>query len=419
MADNNLAVAEKIVFTEYPEQMDKYFQDRKLVVKTFPNRFQHLREAEFPDIKITSARQCYDFIEAELIFWNDQEIHNKSLIGFFYSKLIGAKSNFNFAKTHYESFDDRQAQNRMNNLYSALSQDYLYSKTKLAQFLKNYKAEDSLFFDGLDRALGKKSNSNMPSQVGAYFGFSIGLEYLKVSQSAWTMAKEELDKFSENVKIASDSYAELNKRYTAAFHEQEERIADIKQQNEAAIKDLETKSTAYFNDRNKRCADLENLYQNKLRIEKPADYWKQMSEMYAKKGQRWLICGSILAALIIAMLISIIIFVPNVFDADSHWFDILKNSAIVTVIAGVAIYVLRIFVKMALSSFHLGRDAKEREQLSYYYLSLIEGKAITDRERALIINSLFSRSDTGLLKGEAAPTMATNISDIIETVTKK
>ena len=74
VADNNLAVAEKTVFTEYPEQMDKYFQDRKLVVKTFPNRFQHIREAEFPDIEITSARQCYDFIEAELIFWNDQEI---------------------------------------------------------------------------------------------------------------------------------------------------------------------------------------------------------------------------------------------------------------------------------------------------------------------------------------------------------
>lgn len=67
----------------------------------------------------------------------------------------------------------------------------------------------------------------------------------------------------------------------------------------------------------------------------------------------------------------------------------------------------------------MSRDAKEREQLSYYYLSLIKAKAITDRERALIINSLFSRSDTGLLKGDSAPTMATNISDIIETVTKK
>lgn len=420
MADNNLAVAEEIVFSEYPEEMDKYFQDRKLVVKTFPNRFQHLREADFPDFEITSARQCYDFIEEELKFWDDKDIHNKSCIGAFYSKLVNAKNKFNSAKRFYESNQAANAKPLMVNLCSELSQGYLNSKTKLAQFLKGFKTRDNHFFMGLDFALRANPADQLPDNyVGTHIGFAVDLEYLKVVQPAQAMAKEELDKFSENVKIASDSYAELNKRYTAAFHEQEKRIEEIKQHNDDAIKNLETKSAAYFSERDKQCADLENLYENKLRIEKPANYWKQMSEMYARKGKVWLIAGCLLAALIIAMLICIIIFVPNVFDADSHWFDILKNSAIVTVIAGVAIYVLRIFVKMALSSFHLGRDAKEREQLSYYYLSLIEGKAITDRERALIINSLFSRSDTGLLKGESAPTMATNISDIIETVTKK
>ena len=419
MADNNLAVAEKIVFTEYPEEMDKYFQDRKLVVKTFPNKFEHLREAEFPDIEITSARQLYEFIEEELKFWSDKDIQNKSLVGAFYSKLINAKNNFNTAKRFYESNQAANAQPQMNNLYSDLSQEYLYSKTKLAQFLKQYKVNDYHFFEGLDFALCANPANQLYNYVGTHIGFAIGLEYLKVLQTARAMTKEELDKFSDNVKIASDSYANLNKQYTAAFHEQEKRIEEIKQQNNDAIKNLETKSAAYFSERDKRCADLENLYENKLRIEKPADYWKLMSEMYAKKGKVWLIAGCLLAGLIIAMLICIIIFVPNVFDSDSHWFDILKNSAIVTVIAGVAIYVLRIFVKMALSSFHLGRDAKEREQLSYYYLALIKENAITDRERALIINSLFSRSDTGLLKGESTPTMATNISDIIETVTKK
>ena len=233
------------------------------------------------------------------------------------------------------------------------------------------------------------------------------------------MTKEELVQFSENVKEASESYADLNNRYTVAFHEQERSIEEIKAKNIDAIKKVEESSRQYFEATKKRSAELENLYENKLRIEKPADYWKQMHNMYSKKGKVWFGFSCFVAGAIVAMLICIIVFVPNIFDEQTHWFDILKNSAIVTVIAGVAIYVLRIFVKMALSSFHLARDAKEREQLSYYYLSLIQGKAITDRERALIINSLFSRSDTGLLKGDSAPTMATNISDIIETVTKK
>jgi len=74
---------------------------------------------------------------------------------------------------------------------------------------------------------------------------------------------------------------------------------------------------------------------------------------------------------------------------------------------------------MALSSFHLARDASEREQLTYVYLALIEGKAITDKERAIILNALFSRADTGLLKGDSAPTMSTNVTGLVETLTKK
>lgn len=419
MADNDLAAVEEGGFSEYPEQMDKYFQNRKLVVSTIPNKYKHIREEAFPDIEITSARQCYEFLEQELKFWDDQDIHNKSIIGIFYSITSQAKSAFNSAKGYYENNQLAHAESMMNNLYGQLGQEYLYSQTRLAQFLKSYKTNDRTFFEGLDMALCANPGNHLSNSVGTHIGFAIGLEYLKVVETAQALTKEDLDKFSESAKNASDSYAELNRRYTTAFHEQEKRIAEIQKQNSEAIAKLESQSQVYFSDRDQRCADLEELYQNKLRIEKPADYWKEMSVMYAKKGKLWLLAGCVLAALIVTMLICIIIFVPNVFDANSHWFDILKNSAIVTVIAGVAIYVLRIFVKMALSSFHLERDAKEREQLSYYYLSLIEGKAITDRERALIINSLFSRSDTGLLKGESAPTMATNISDIIETVTKK
>lgn len=292
----NIAEAQN-KFSEYPEEMDKYFADKKLIIKAIPIRYKMVSEPEFSDIVITSAKQYIDFIDNELKFWDDKDTKKIRVLNDYYNKLISAQNYFN--------------------------------------------------------------------------------------------------------------------------NSQEQRIEEIKNKNIEAVKKLEEESKTYFDQKEKRCADLENLYENKLRIEKPADYWKQMHNMYSKKGKLWFGSSCGVAIAIVAMLICILAFVPNVFDEQSHWFDILKNSAIVTVVAGVAIYVLRIFVKMALSSFHLARDAKEREQLSYYYLSLIQGKAITDRERALIINSLFSRSDTGLLKGDAAPAMTTNIADIIETVTKK
>ena len=120
------------------------------------------------------------------------------------------------------------------------------SKTKLAQFLKGFKARDNHFFTGLDIALCANPANQLPDNyVGTHIGFTIGLEYLKIVQPAQTMAKEELDKFSENVKIASDSYAELNRRYTAAFHEQEKQIEEIKQQNSDAIKNLDKKCSLF------------------------------------------------------------------------------------------------------------------------------------------------------------------------------
>ena len=139
-----------------------------------------------------------------------------------------------------------------------------------------------------------------------------------------------------------------------------------------------------------------------------------MSKSYRKGGYGWLITSAIIAIAIITMLTIMIIKVPTLFTNNVYWLDIVKNTALLTVITGVAIYILRITVKLSMSSFHLSRDAKEREQLTYFYLSLMKNAAITEKERALIINSLFSRSDTGLLKGDSAPSMTSNISDLLD-----
>ena len=423
MVYNDATIQVQKQFTEYPEEMDKYFTDKKFIIKAIPEKYKRASEPEFADIEITSAAQCYNFIEEELKFWDDKDAKKINILNDFYTRLLNAKTNLKTAKEYYANNKNiSQARYNLDNLCNQLQNDYLCSKTKLARYFIKNKFRDNNFFNGFDYALRDNSNysfNSLNNTVGAHLGFIEGLNYLKIIEKVQGMTKEELGQISENVKEASESYADLNNRYTVAFHEQERSIEEIKAKNIDAIKKVDEASRQYFEATKKRSAELENLYENKLRIEKPADYWKQMHNMYSKKGKVWFGLSCFVAGAIVAMLICIIVFVPNIFDEQTHWFDILKNSAIVTVIAGVAIYVLRIFVKMALSSFHLARDAKEREQLSYYYLSLIQGKAITDRERALIINSLFSRSDTGLLKGDSTPTMATNISDIIETVTKK
>ena len=61
------------------------------------------------------------------------------------------------------------------------------------------------------------------------------------------------------------------------------------------------------------------------------------------------------------------------------------------------------------SSFHLARDSEERHTLTYFYLSLLKESEIDPEEKKLIMQSLFSRADTGLLKEDSSPTMPNDL----------
>ena len=73
---------------------------------------------------------------------------------------------------------------------------------------------------------------------------------------------------------------------------------------------------------------------------------------------------------------------------------------------------MKVLSKMTFSSFHLMRDAQEREQLTYLYLALTHESEIDKSSRDIVLQSLFSRSETGLLVKENGPTMPT-ISEIL------
>ena len=60
-------------------------------------------------------------------------------------------------------------------------------------------------------------------------------------------------------------------------------------------------------------------------------------------------------------------------------------------------------MKLATSSYHLARGARERYQLTYIFLALIKENAMEQKDREIVLTALFSRSDTGLLKHDASP----------------
>lgn len=71
-------------------------------------------------------------------------------------------------------------------------------------------------------------------------------------------------------------------------------------------------------------------------------------------------------------------------------------------------YLIRTFAKFTFSSFHLARDAEERYHLTLVYLALKKDANVEEKDRQIILQSLFSRAETGLIGADGGPTMPGN-----------
>jgi len=77
------------------------------------------------------------------------------------------------------------------------------------------------------------------------------------------------------------------------------------------------------------------------------------------------------------------------------------------------VFILRTIAKMMFSSMHLRRDAEERHILANFYLSLSSKGKLDPTSELIILQALFSRSETGLLGKDQGPTMPSIANEII------
>ena len=404
-------------FSKYPEAMNNVFKANNVVISAFPDFLvQNLKEPNFPDIKIVSMDQLEDLLKSELEFWQDPVWCNKIRDWSIVDKLIHAKSSFESAKHYIERNDIGSAQSSLRNSFGSIRSNFLYSQTTLAQTMWQHRERSEYFFHGFRKIINVNlSNSSIPTKEfeGAFFAcIYINSVTPLFASSQFTNLKGQATKVSQN-------YADLNKRYLESFEDQEKRLAEIANSNDQHLKTLTEKSETFWNDNVSRRDELEKVYREKLRLEAPAQYWDNMAKKYSTKGTVWLWVSIVIAAMIISVLVLCFFYMPMEKSAEVSLFGIVRNYMILTATVGIGVYMLRLFVRMCMSCYHQARDAEERSKLASFYLALIEKGAVTDKERALVINSLFSRADTGLLRGDSTPVMSQNVTELVDAVIKK
>jgi|GEM_PF-4032616 hypothetical protein len=243
-----------------------------------------------------------------------------------------------------------------------------------------------------------------------FLGLLEGLFYLKKDEIKLdNYSSLRLDKFaaehSQAIEKISNDYSTLENKYTLEIEKQKNEYDNEKNK---VKEDHETnnKTFAYFLTNSKNnISILEKTYKDLLAIKEPTTHWNELKNKYENEGNKWKLYSIIISTVFIVIMCILLYNLPN---WDEKKFELVHFQGLIifSVIVSVFSYLIHLFVKLSTSAFHLSRDAEERRQLTYIYLSLLKEGKIDPKEREIVLQSLFCRADTGLLKNDNSPTLS-------------
>ncbi|WP_289064185.1 DUF6161 domain-containing protein [uncultured Zobellia sp.] len=382
---------------------------------------------EFPyagsEFSIQGFDSIYQFFQKQLEFFENNEPLPEI--------LKPSKRYFNHCIRHIETFVNnnlvRQRSNRevdWSNLKKECqnngnnSERYFNKESATTDFLlkldSEYKGASRGAYDFLTNQNFKYNNSDKNYFIGwqrAYEFFTQDADLIKrrnnERQTLSRIRSEYIKNLEQNDKNVNDHIAEKENEYFEKEKSISRLIRKKNSQYETWKSDSQDEFSSFLTASDKAFKDLEAIYKEKLKLEAPAKYWNDRAVKLKDEGQNWLIGLIVCSIIAIVSLGTVLYFISDgtIKDLFSTSASAIRWSIVFITFVSFLAFAIRIFSKLTFSSYHLVRDAEEREQLAYVFLALKKEKNIDPTEQHLIMQSLFSRADSGLLKDDASPTM--------------
>lgn len=162
--------------------------------------------------------------------------------------------------------------------------------------------------------------------------------------------------------------------------------------------------------------NLQNQYSELLKLQEPVKYWRDRATELNKKANNMMWLLGAITFIAVVLTYGLLWFTPegmleSIFKGDTA--AAIRWSIVFALFISFIAFMFRAVMKFMFSNYHLARDAEEREKLTYLYISLLTKGEFSEEEKKIVFQSLFSRSDTGLLKEDSSPTMP-GVSSVIE-----
>lgn len=216
---------------------------------------------------------------------------------------------------------------------------------------------------------------------------------------------------SESIDNITKEAEEHFKQTADLIDKNDEKIRELFIEHSREVDEFKHNLEQWQNNKETSIKILEDTYEKKLQLEAPERLWKERSKNYKVKTRWWM--GG-LGIFIVGLIFSagnLLISIHDYLKGTEKDIPFLPQSFIYVALISFLIYLIRIIIKIIISSQHMAMEYEQKEALTRFYQALVyNGKDVDKEERLIIFNALFSKTETGLVKtdnsGESEALMA-------------
>ena len=223
--------------------------------------------------------------------------------------------------------------------------------------------------------------------------------------------KENKDDFETNIvlpiqsklqEISNDSDVQY-KEITTLIETKHNEIQQQFDEKSKELNEFQNSINIWQEEKKARLNNLEETYKNKLSLEAPEELWYNRSKEYRTQAKYW---TWVLIVAVLALVVSLtgLVMVIHEYSLEAvQEIPFISKSFILVSIISFFVYIIRVLIKIVMSNHHLATEYEQKAALTRFYQALtFAGTDIAKEERIIIIHSLFSKSDTGLVKTDSS-----------------
>lgn len=380
----------------YNQQNEEYTFDE--LEKIAKSNFEYWNSVSVSDYSQEWVRLSNNITKVREYLSTIEELDIESVLNYFYSNLCSNR----------EKIEDKYLYKI--SMSSPIDRDTEFGQIKnfvsfYTQYLTNDLRNAVISFIRLSKNMHEIGNSLSST---SQYNFYPALYLLKQNLSD---IKESKDDFETNIVLPiksklqqiSDDSNEQYKEITTFIETKHNEIQQQFDEQSKGLKEFRSSINIWQEEKEARLNNLEETYKDKLSLEAPETLWYNRSKEYRGLARCW---TGVLVVLVVALVVSLreLVIVIHEYSLDAvKEIPFISKSFILVSVISFFVYIIRVLIKIVMSNHHLATEYEQKAALTRFYQALTyAGTDIAQEERIIIIHSLFSRTETGLVKTDSS-----------------